>query len=148
MDIKLENLVLDDNFTLKICDFGFAHDITTRHYHSMGTGFYQAPEIVQCDRSRGYSWQLADIFALGVTFFILVFGVPPFLSASNSDQNFILMQRASRGGLEFMKYFARNHQATRTTIFQNEGSQNEIELLEMLFSMMNANPDRRPQNAL
>ena len=41
-----------------------------------------APEMLTGLSSMGYSGTQADIFALGVLFFTMVFGIPPFLSAS------------------------------------------------------------------
>ena len=45
----MENLLLDENFNLKIADFGFAsskeqHEITSKG-ESLGTAEYMAPEI-------------------------------------------------------------------------------------------------------
>ena len=45
-DLKLENILVDDNMNLKVADFGFA---TFRKIHSLksyrGTMTYMAPEI-------------------------------------------------------------------------------------------------------
>ena len=67
LDIKLENILFDENFTLKLCDFGFIKDIKTKVYKNIGTDGYKAPEIYQCSGGReGYEGDKADIFALGV----------------------------------------------------------------------------------
>ena len=90
MDLKLENILLAENFNIKICDFGFCQSSLTRNFKSMGTEGYKAPEIYKLlsryDNNKdilkvGYSGVSADLFALGVTLFIMHFGIPPFTRA-------------------------------------------------------------------
>uniref|UniRef100_A0A1I7URU7 Protein kinase domain-containing protein n=1 Tax=Caenorhabditis tropicalis TaxID=1561998 RepID=A0A1I7URU7_9PELO len=64
-DLKLENIVIDGDGHLKICDFGFSKMNmldTTRTFTLCGTVPYTAPEV--CDYS-GYG-KLADIWSFGV----------------------------------------------------------------------------------
>ena len=49
-DIKLENVLLDENFNLKIADFGFTavlegEDKSGKMKKDLGTSVYKAPEI-------------------------------------------------------------------------------------------------------
>ena len=83
-DIKLENLLLDQNFNLKVSDLGFStnlkgHQGNSLLYTCKGTPGYMAPELFT---SKGYNGELADVFALGVVLFALVMGRPPFRIAN------------------------------------------------------------------
>ena len=46
LDLKLENILFDDKFEIKLCDFGFAEEISTRLYEKNGTMGYMAPEMM------------------------------------------------------------------------------------------------------
>ena len=85
LDIKVENVLFDNEYNPKLCDFGFSYDAKTRVFERQGTAGYMAPEMYSGFSSKGYEGPLADMFALGVTFFIAVFGIPPFHSTDESD---------------------------------------------------------------
>ena len=76
-DLKLENILLDDNNNVKIIDFGFgtcfSHDKKVKLF--CGTPSYMAPEIVN---RVEYSGPPADVWALGVLLFVLLCGNYPF----------------------------------------------------------------------
>ena len=79
-DIKLENVIVDQNFDLKMADFGFAKilegpDKSGVLNTRLGTPGYMAPEIL--DRI-GYSGEKTDTFALGVILFSMVTLTTPF----------------------------------------------------------------------
>ena len=85
LDLKLENILIDSELNLKICDFGFVQPINELLTVGYGSENYMAPEIRRKDQYRGGQ---ADIFSLGVILFILSFGVPPFVKADMSDRLF------------------------------------------------------------
>jgi len=85
-DIKLENILIDQKYHIKLADFGFARSfdefnkdrMTTR----LGTEYYMAPEIKHSDY---YSGTKIDVFACGVILFLMIFGRPPFRQATSID---------------------------------------------------------------
>ena len=92
-DIKLQNLVLDSEFNLKLIDFGMACDISGQagtgfSQECLGTRNYMAPEIIG---QVSYQPVLADLFALGVILFIMHTGREPFEQASKEDQLYKLI---------------------------------------------------------
>ncbi|PVD26799.1 hypothetical protein C0Q70_14478 [Pomacea canaliculata] len=76
-DLKLENLLLDRNFHIKICDFGFVKGDCTldlsRTY--CGSKSYAAPEILL---GEPYDPKKADTWAIGVVLYIFITGKMPF----------------------------------------------------------------------
>lgn len=87
-DFKLENILVDRNFNLKVCDFTLAKTFTEGsmvgvYYSHVGTERYMAPEIHE---GKPYKGNTTDIFAIGVILFVMVTGVMPFMhKAVKSD---------------------------------------------------------------
>ena len=74
-DIKPENLLLGENNTIKLCDFGWAKNLTLKNRSSYcGTVEYMAPEIIE---SENYDYSV-DIWSLGILFYELLMGHSPF----------------------------------------------------------------------
>ncbi len=87
-DLKLENILLDYSFNLRLIDFEFATALINPANGSpnltsaLGTVGYAAPEI---HMMVPYSGRSVDIFALGVILFIMATGAPPFAQATVQD---------------------------------------------------------------
>lgn len=85
-DLKLENLLLDNDGYLKITDFGHA-GIFSRGWDVFSTGmlgslFHISPEQIQ---GKCYHGEKIDIWALGVLLYRLVVGRPPFFSSEPDE---------------------------------------------------------------
>mmetsp|Transcript_40899 Transcript_40899/g.46953 ORF Transcript_40899/g.46953 Transcript_40899/m.46953 type:complete len:246 (-) Transcript_40899:222-959(-) len=86
-DLKLENILFDDKFTLKIADFGFV-SLNATNSTRRGTQGYMAPEILH---NSVYSGQQVDVFAAGVMLFTMVAQRPPFVNATEKDPYYKLI---------------------------------------------------------
>jgi MAP/microtubule affinity-regulating kinase len=76
-DLKAENLLLDENFDIKIADFGFSnyYDPESKLDTFCGSPPYAAPELFQGKR---YTGPEVDIWSLGVILYVLTTGCLPF----------------------------------------------------------------------
>ena len=84
-DIKPENILISKDNKLKLCDFGWAKELTLENRSTFcGTMEYMAPEIVG---SENYDYSV-DIWSLGILLYELLFGHSPF--KGNSTNNIIL----------------------------------------------------------
>lgn len=110
LDLKLENVLLCEDFTVKICDLGFSQSVYDRVFKRAGTDGYKAPEI---ESPEGYYGVKADIFSLGVMLFTLHFGVPPFTSCD--DRLYKLLSFRSNAGepKASLRFFIKAHPSTK-----------------------------------
>lgn len=68
LDLKCDNLLLSDDFKLKICDFDQAYIKGQGAIYSSGTLGFRAPELVQ---KRCRNPEAADIYSAGIILFTL-----------------------------------------------------------------------------
>lgn len=82
-DLKLENILYDENCELKIADFGFATYKSIDQLKSYrGTFSYMAPEIKE---GKVYRGEQVDVFSFSVILFVLVHGIFPFKEARKDE---------------------------------------------------------------
>ena len=125
-DIKLENIIFDYEFNIKIWDFGFSTEERTRS-NKKGTSNYLAPEVFI---NSEYETFPADIFAIGIVLFEMIKGIYPFGSATIGDKYFSLLQSKN-------SYFWKVHSKRETKGFFSE------ELKYLINGMLNVDIDQR-----
>ena len=76
-DIKLDNILIDLNNNIKICDFGVSKRIINndKMFEQCGTPAYIAPEIL---KNKGYEGFSVDIWSCGVVLYAMLSGTVPF----------------------------------------------------------------------
>lgn len=81
-DIKPQNILVGDKDAVKIADFGISQSLygsKQKLSDTAGTPAFMSPEMCS---GEAYSGQLADVWAVGATIFMLKFGSPPFVAKS------------------------------------------------------------------
>ena len=81
-DLKPANILLDQDFEPRLCDFGQSR-LADEHSHSLGTLFYMAPEQADLKAVPDARW---DVYALGALIYNMLTGSPPFRSEENEKR--------------------------------------------------------------
>mmetsp|Transcript_23242 Transcript_23242/g.32443 ORF Transcript_23242/g.32443 Transcript_23242/m.32443 type:complete len:404 (+) Transcript_23242:208-1419(+) len=110
LDLSLENILLTHcpktkKLIPKICDFGVARrveplgpgSIIHGEVYRPGKFLYMAPEVY---RKEKYCPKAADVYSLGVVFFMLLTGLPPYSIPDPSDERFKLIADGNIEGIE------------------------------------------------
>ena len=87
-DIKLENLLIDLNNNVKICDFGIGRILSSPKqllYDQCGTLMYMAPEILLSNKEQGYEGFPVDIWSAGISLYIMLSGTLPFIFKKDKE---------------------------------------------------------------
>mmetsp|Transcript_495 Transcript_495/g.697 ORF Transcript_495/g.697 Transcript_495/m.697 type:complete len:326 (-) Transcript_495:180-1157(-) len=100
-DLKPENILVLANGYLKLTDFGFAKELSSKTWSICGTPDYVAPEIIQ---NLGHGLQ-ADWWSLGIVIYEMLTGLPPF----HNDSNRIVYDNIVNAEVTFPKHVG--HQA-------------------------------------
>lgn len=93
LDLKLENLMLDMDMNIKVCDFGFAQDSVGPNQDGLltcfcGTKNYMSPQIFY---KTPFFGEQADLFAIGVCAFAMRAGCFPWHTATDKDPYFSVL---------------------------------------------------------
>ncbi|EGR33281.1 protein kinase domain protein, partial [Ichthyophthirius multifiliis] len=129
-DIKLENILIDQKYNLKLADFGFSvklkkQEIKLRKF--LGTKGYMAPEL---EEQLPYDGKKVDIFACGVVLFCMVSQIPPFFKASQCDKYYDFFYQNNQEG--YWNYISLKYKK----VFSNE-------FKDLINAMFNIDPELR-----
>jgi len=135
MDIKPDNMLIGNDFKVKLCDLGLAKPLLGFQNDKEGTDDYMAPELLEIGPG-GYDPLKADLFALGVSLFVLNFSLPPWKKAKmNSDRLFTKFHSER-------KLFMRTHPGLKN--FQEH--EVDPELMDLISTLCAVNPNDRPES--
>ena len=88
-DLKVENLLLDNENNIKLADFGFSNYYDSSLMSTWcGSPPYAAPELFE---GKEYNGPKVDIWSLGVVLYVLVSGTLPFNGVSSNLINLIFI---------------------------------------------------------
>ena len=118
-DLKLQNVLIDEHYNLKIADFGFAKRMETDDLMNksvVGSWGYLPPEVKLVQ--DGYEGKPYDIYTLGIIFYLLVTGKKDaFIAVKPSSKDYSAQVKAhyEKGKLPFPDHIDQN---VRTLIEQ------------------------------
>lgn len=118
LDISLENMLIKNNkyksdgnggirlsrkMQIKICDFGLAEYFNPKQNDSflcnkyVGKTHYKAPKVY--GKKLTFDARKADIWSLGVSFFMMIVGAPPYKLPLDNDDHFPFIQANDVNGI-------------------------------------------------
>lgn len=91
-DLKLDNIFVNENFEIKLGDFGFSKEYDGKTFlnDQCGTKYYIAPEILEMTPYDGFK---VDLFSLGIILFAIVVGNFPFQMTKRKDKTFEMIRK-------------------------------------------------------
>jgi serine/threonine protein kinase len=138
-DIKLENIIIDLNNNVKICDFGIGKVINSEDellYDKCGTPMYMAPEIILSNKKNGYKGFPVDIWSSGITLYIMLSGTLPFTVKNKSIEELSLKDMKNKKESSDLKYQIVNGCPKKIKKISSEAK-------DLLNGLLNKNPDKR-----
>lgn len=111
-DLKMQNILIDEKFSIKLIDFGFASRTTPKKRFSVfcGTYSYMSPELVN---RVPYDGKGSDVWSLGVLLYIMLVGDFPFKGGDQSE----MAESIRRLNFHIPPFVSRNAKALIESIF-------------------------------
>jgi serine/threonine protein kinase len=139
-DIKLDNVICDAMFNIKVIDFGFAHKSSEKIFFVGGTYGYAAPEIL---RKSPFFGRMADMWSLGVCLYAMLVGAMPFdytdereLSRNVKTANFSIPEEIPAEVADIIRKLLVVNPSSRLTakqVHSNSWFDSDEQILENLF---------------
>ena len=105
-DIKLDNILIDLDNNIRVCDFGVSRQIdpkTDIMHEQCGTPAYMAPELLM---GYGYTGFNADLWSAGVVLYAMLSGTVPFRGNNVKDVHMAIV----RGEYQELKHVSKEAQ--------------------------------------
>ena len=135
-DIKLENILIDLNNNIKICDFGIGRILKNEKqllYDKCGTPMYMAPEILLSSKTKGYEGFPVDIWSSGISLYIMLSGTLPFNLKNNESSD--MSEESNNNNIE-LQYSIINKEPKKIEKISDEAR-------DLLKGLLNKNPRKR-----
>lgn len=132
LDLKLENLLLGDDYLMKIADFDLSYVVGDSTVLTRGTKFYRAPELRASKCKNGVA---ADIYAAGIILFVMKCGGVIPHTEDKLYQGINLFELLSTNPQEFF----RNH----ITIQKREASFFDEDFTKLFVAMVQPDAEKR-----
>jgi len=133
-DLKLENIMVSFDNSVKIIDFGFSVPVSQLKDGFSGTLNYIPPEAVSCFVQKNRS-QKIDIWAIGVIIYLMLFGKFPYEYTTRVQ--LIEFMRNLQSGLKKMRFLKKLPESSDANI---------MILFELMRQCFQINPDHRPSS--
>lgn len=132
LDIKLENILIGENYTLKIADFDLSCFLKDARVLTRGTEYYRAPEMINDTCRDG---RAADIYSAGIILFVLKSGGIAPHTEYTPYKGINLMNLLNNENQEFWRQHCKIQE--KSPSFFSE------EFKELVNGMMRSNPEER-----
>ena len=135
-DIKLENILIDLNNNIKICDFGIGRILKNEKqmlYDKCGTPMYMAPEILLSSKTKGYEGFPVDIWSSGISLYIMLSGTLPFNLKNKESSD--MSNESNNNNIE-LQYSIINKEPKKIEKISDEAR-------DLLKGLLNKNPKKR-----
>lgn len=134
LDIKLENILLDQYYNIKLADMGSS--VKVDHTFGMttkrrGTPAYMAPEVNSLQRNQKFNAFAADTYCLGVSLFVLLTGEFP-----QPEHLWNSISTNDTGNVEDSDY--------NWSKYVSKWDQLSSEVRKLILAMINPDPSKRP----
>ena len=135
-DIKLENILIDLNNNIKICDFGIGRILKNEKqmlFDKCGTPMYMAPEILLSSKTKGYEGFPVDIWSSGISLYIMLSGTLPFNLKNKESSD--MSNESNNNNIE-LQYSIINKEPKKIEKISDEAR-------DLLKGLLNKNPKKR-----
>lgn len=134
VDLKPENVLVDDALNVKLCDYGLMVECgeSEKIVPKSGTLIYMSPEMV---RGNVYDAKAGDIWALGIVLYVMVTGCVPWMS----NNQYMLSNEIQEGVKDFDGVNAQQREIIRRCCAVNAEGRVAISAVTAMVSVPVAN---------